>query len=133
MQGKAAMHLSSAPSPLLPWSSLSSTKWFKRGELQTVLATRTAAAGATDPVSGPMLEPVDDNPPLSADDVDRLSLLGVAGLDTVVAVTAVPIPGERMTDLQIVSEGGRWFRLVLLLGALGLLGVAAVLLVLAAR
>jgi len=127
------MNLSSAPSSVLPWSSLSSTKWFKRGELQTALAARTAAAGVTDPVCGPMLDPVDDNPSLSADDVSRLSLLGVSGQDALVAVTAVPIPGERMTDLQIVSEGGRSFRLVLVLGALGLLVVAAVLLVLAAR
>ena len=93
------------------------TAWFKRGEIEEELARQAAAVAEQDPLAGPAhTEAVVDDASLTADDRARLSLK-TGRTETMASVKPSALPGDHMSEHDMIAEMGTSRRLMVFGGA----------------
>jgi len=102
------------------------TAWFKRGEIEEELARQAAAVAEQDPLAGPAhTEAVVDDASLTADDRARLSLK-TGRTETMASVKPSALPGDHMSEEDMIAEMGTSRRLMVFGGAaIGAIAVLA--------
>jgi hypothetical protein len=102
------------------------TAWFRRGEIEEEMARKAAEMSADDPLAGPaQTEAVVDESALTADDRARLSLK-TGRTEMMQAVKPSHLPGERMSEQDVLAEMDGGSRRSLIIGGV-VLGVIVVL------
>ena len=100
------------------------TGWFKRGELEEELARKAAELSDADPLAGPALtEAVVDDNSITADDRARLSLK-TGRTELMQAIRPSEVPGDRMSEEDVIAELEGGSRRGLVIGG-AVLGAAA--------
>ena len=107
----------SGPAPAKAKKGFRETAWFKRGELEEELARKAAELSQNDPLAGPsQTEAVVDESTLTTDDRQRLSLK-TGRTEMMPALKAQSIPGERMSEEDMIAEMDSSRKLMIFAGA----------------
>jgi hypothetical protein len=93
------------------------TAWFKRGELEEEMAKQAAEMSSDDPLAGPALtEAVVDEGSLTAEDRARLSLK-TGRTEMMQPVRVANLPGDRMSDEEMLAEFDGSRRMTVIVGS----------------